>query len=475
MLFNSNSFLIFFVCVLVVHYLPLSWRLKKINLLIASYLFYATWNPPFIAVLMTSTVVDWFAAGRIHQAQRSSSRKIWLALSLIVNLGMLAFFKYGEFTLDGVVGLLGLAGIGYLPPELDIVLPVGISFYTFQTLTYTLDVYRKEMTPWSSFLDYALYVTFFPQLVAGPIVRAREFLPQCVSPRKASANGLAWGLALLVFGLFQKSVLADSIFSGPAERLFDLSGQPSALAAWVGTVAFTGQILCDFSGYSTCAIGIAFCLGFALPENFRAPYAAIGFSDFWRRWHITLSTWLRDFLYISLGGNQKGLARTGLNLLITMFLGGLWHGASWTFVAWGLLHGLYLTAERVAKGILGGLKVWETLPGKLFLALLTFLLVMLAWVLFRAPTFGRAHTVLTAMFGLSGNAPTLPEPSPLALSLTLGAAAGILVVHWLTREISLREVATRTSWPVRGLVLGLMLAAVILAPGDDRAFIYFQF
>lgn len=475
MLFNSRVFLLFFACVLVLHHLPLPWRLRKANLVAASYLFYAAWNPPFVLLLVISTLADWVAARRIHQAKSIGARRGWLALSLSVNLGLLGFFKYSAFLVTTFAGALGAIGLRYSPPELDIVLPIGISFYTFQTLSYTLDVYRRKLEPWGSLVDYALYVTFFPQLVAGPIVRARDFLPQCSRPRRATLDGLAWGLALLVLGLFQKSVIADSILARPAEGLFDGTGQPGALDAWVGALAFSGQIFCDFAGYSTCAIGVALCLGFALPDNFHAPYAAIGFSDFWHRWHITLSTWLRDYLYISLGGSRGGTARTGVNLLITMFLGGLWHGAAWTFVAWGLLHGLYLVAERYAKAAFGAWKVWATPPGRLLLGLLTFALVTVAWVFFRSPSFERAFVVLSALAGLSTEAPSPPSQSILGLSLTLGTVAAIVAAHWFLRDRTLPRVVRRAPWPVTALALGGMLAAIVLTPGQDQAFIYFQF
>ena len=267
--------------------------------------------------------------------------------SVIVNLGMLGYFKYGGFLMENFVELAGSLGIIYHPPKWDIVLPVGISFYTFATLSYTLDVYLRRSKPAGSFLNYALFVTFFPHLVAGPIMRPTELVPQFEAPRRANANQMFFGFALLTLGMFQKVVLADGFLAPVVEAVYDKHGAvPGMLDGWAATLAFAGQIFCDFAGYSTSAIGVALCLGFAMPDNFRFPYGAVGFSDFWRRWHITLSSWLRDYLYIPLGGNRHGTARTYAALMGTMLLGGLWHGANWTFVVWGGLHGLYLSVER---------------------------------------------------------------------------------------------------------------------------------
>ena len=322
MVFNSLTFVVFFACVLGLHSLPLSWTTKKINLLIASYLFYAAWNPPFVILLWVSTVVDWYAAQGLVKAQRQTTRHAWMLLSVIANLGMLGFFKYGQFLLDNFSALMAGLGIAYHPAHYDIVLPVGISFYTFATMSYTLDVYLRRAAPAQNLLDYALFVTFFPHLVAGPIMRPTELVPQFAQPRRATSQQLRFGLALMTLGLFNKIVLADSFLSRAAERVYDGDRIPGALDAWMGTLAFSGQIFCDFAGYSTTAIGAALCLGFAMPDNFRFPYAAVGFTDFWRRWHITLSSWLRDYLYIPLGGNRHGARRTYVALMGTMLLGG---------------------------------------------------------------------------------------------------------------------------------------------------------
>jgi D-alanyl-lipoteichoic acid acyltransferase DltB (MBOAT superfamily) len=394
--------------------------------------------------------------------------------SLIINLGLLSFFKYGNFFLENFTALLHFLNITYSPPPLNIILPVGISFYTFQTLSYTFDIYKGTSKPWHSLLDYALYITFFPQLVAGPIVRASEFLEQCKTPKPFLGENLGWGLSLMTLGLFEKVVIADALLAPVAETLYTGSGIPSFSAAWGGTLAFSGQIFCDFAGYSTCAIGAAICLGFVLPRNFHFPYAAIGFSDFWRRWHISLSTWLRDYLYIPLGGNRISDRRTQLNLMTTMLLGGLWHGASWTFVAWGGLHGVYLISERSLKNRFGHLSLWEKAGVRWVISLLTFGLICLSWVFFRSQSFSQAWTILLAMVALS------PQPATLilgqsSLALTLGVILCILTTHWCFREQTLETLLPKTPWWSVSVGLAFMLYAIATLHGQDRSFIYFQF
>ena len=470
MVFNSLTFAVFLAVVLAVHSSPIGWRAKKLNLLVASYLFYAAWNPPFVVLIWISTVVDWTLAKRMSAARSDRSRKLLLAASLSVNLGLLGAFKYGEFLLSNFVTLVGWMGIEYAPPPLGIVLPVGISFYTFQTLSYTIDVYRRRLEPWSSFPDFALFVTFFPQLVAGPIVRARDFLPQLAAPRSATSEQMGWGLTLLTIGLFEKVVLADALSAPVADTVFAAAGSAGRVDAWIGTLAFANQIFFDFAGYSSCAIGVGLMLGFQLPVNFRFPYAAIGFSDFWRRWHVTLSTWLRDYLYISLGGNRGGRYRTLRNLAITMLLGGLWHGAAWRFVIWGGLHGLYLIVERLLRTHWRGPE-----PGRLgdpLLAGLTFVAVCMAWVFFRASSWTEAVTLIEAMVLGAPDALSLGRAAVLNVAvLTLAALTG----HWLMRDRSLHDTWRASPWWVRGFLISGMLYAILISPGNDRAFIYFQF
>jgi len=471
MVFNSLTFIVFFACVLGLHSLPLPWKVRKVNLLLASYLFYSAWNPPFVILLWVSTVVDWYAAQGLVKAQRQGARHAWMLLSVVANLGMLGYFKYGQFLLDNFSALLSALGVTYHPAHYDIVLPVGISFYTFATMSYTLDVYLRRAAPARNFLDYALFVTFFPHLVAGPIMRPTELVPQFDQPRRATPEQLRFGLALMTIGLFNKVVLADSLLSHIAESVYDGDKLPGALDAWGATLAFSGQIFCDFAGYSSTAIGAALCLGFAMPDNFRFPYAAVGFSDFWRRWHITLSSWLRDYLYIPLGGNRHGARRTYAALMTTMLLGGLWHGANWTFVAWGGLHGLYLALERALRARFGHYR-----PGPavfVLLGLLTYTLVNLTWVFFRAKTFSKAWVVLSGMFGQSAaGKPILDTFSLLTVVAVIG---GMLVVHWLMRARTLESVIARAPPLLLAVLWALLAFAIIIAQGNGSAFIYFQF
>ena len=472
MIFNSLTFVLFLAIVLVLHNLPLPWTMKKVNLLIASYIFYAAWNPPFVILLWVSTVVDWLAAQAMVKSERPLTRKAWMIASVVVNLGMLGFFKYGQFLLANFVALAGTLGVNYHPAQYNIVLPVGISFYTFATLSYTLDVYLRRARPAKHFLDYALFVTFFPHLVAGPIMRPTELVPQFAEERRATRHQLLFGLALVTLGLFQKVVLADGFLGPVVEKVYDAHrGVPLALDAWVATLAFSGQIFCDFAGYSTTAIGVALTMGFAMPDNFRFPYAAIGFSDFWRRWHITLSSWLRDYLYIPLGGNRHGAGRTYGALMGTMLLGGLWHGANWTFVAWGGLHGLYLSAERWLKGRFTGFA-----PGPAMLVLFglgTYLLVNITWVFFRAKTFVGAATMLTSMAGLA----TAPVPMIAALPMlyAMVIVGGIVATHWAMRGQTLELAIERTPALLLGMVWAAMAVAIVAEQGTGNAFIYFQF
>jgi alginate O-acetyltransferase complex protein AlgI len=471
MVFNSLAFAAFFAIVLILHSLPFSWTTRKVNLLIASYLFYAAWNPPFVILLWISTIVDWYAAQKLVHTETAIARRAWMLLSVVANLGMLGYFKYGTFMLENFSALMAVLGVQYHAPAFDIVLPVGISFYTFATMSYTLDVYLRRATPARNFLDYALFVTFFPHLVAGPIMRPTELVPQFATPRRATPDMLRFGLALMTLGLFQKVVLADSFLARAAEMVYDGKKIPGALDAWFATLAFGGQIFCDFAGYSTTAIGAAMCLGFAMPDNFRFPYAAVGFSDFWRRWHITLSAWLRDYLYIPLGGNRHGEVRTYLALMTTMLLGGLWHGASWTFVVWGGLHGLYLACERWLRARFAGFK-----PGALSLfalGLLTYALIDLTWVFFRAHSFSAAWLIVNGMFGQNEKAvPILPTALLVFVAVIV---TGILAAHWTMRNRTLESAVTSAPPIAVAGIWALMVFAIVIAQGTGNAFIYFQF
>ncbi|WP_340075861.1 MBOAT family O-acyltransferase [Leptobacterium sp. I13] len=439
-------------------------------LLLASYIFYGLWNPPLVILLWISTIVDWTVAKKLFVIEDQKKRKYWLLISLIVNLGFLSFFKYGDFLLENFNALIGLVGLTFHAKEMDIILPMGISFYTFQTMSYTIDVYNRKIKPAKTFLDFALYVTFFPQLVAGPIVRAKELITQFYTPKKATINQFIWGLFLLTLGLFQKIVLADTLLADTADKVFGAKNIIHSLDAWAGTLAFSGQIFFDFAGYSTCAIGIALMLGIILPDNFRYPYAAIGFSDLWKRWHISLSSWLKDYLYIPLGGNKLTAPRTYANLMITMLLGGLWHGAAWTFVFWGFLHGLYLVIERLLKEkIRLNINAWYAI----FLALGTYFLVNISWVFFRATEFKTAANMLSSMFLINVEGNKIVDTFDLLkvfIVITL-----LFLCHWWMRNTSVKDVAEKTAPWALGIGWGIMIVLIFLAQGSGEQFIYFQF
>jgi alginate O-acetyltransferase complex protein AlgI len=439
-------------------------------LLLASYIFYGMWNPPLIILLWISTMVDWTAGKQLSIEKNQKKRKFWLLLSMCVNLGFLAFFKYGDFLLENFVTIVNSFGIDFKARPMDIILPMGISFYTFQTMSYTIDLYNKKIEPARTFLDFALYVTFFPQLVAGPIVRAKDLITQFYEPKKATINQFIWGLFLLTIGLFQKVVLADTLLSGTADAVFGSDKSLHSIDAWIGTLAFSGQIFFDFAGYSTCAIGIALMLGIILPDNFKYPYASLGFSEFWRRWHISLSSWLRDYLYIPLGGNRYGLTRMYVALMLTMLLGGLWHGAAWTFVIWGGLHGTYLILEKLQKQYIPfKITPWNGI----FLAFLTFTCVNITWVFFRAREFDKAWNMIKSMFFTqTGGSKLLGSFDLIKVSIV---TILLFLCHWAMRNTSMKEVALKTPTWVFGVFWALLSFLIILAQGSGEQFIYFQF
>jgi alginate O-acetyltransferase complex protein AlgI len=474
LLFNSLTFVVFFIVVYGLYRLIPGWGMRKNLLLVSSYLFYGSWNPPFALLLLGSTVVDWLLARRMAQEDQLVRRRVWLLVSLIANFSVLGFFKYGNFLLENTVALCKAMGIHYQPAHLDIILPVGISFYTFHTLSYTIDVFRGELKPVKSLRDFALFVAFFPQLVAGPIVRARNFLYQLEMPPVPVRGRFSWGLFLMTVGLFQKVVVADTLLAPTADCVFSHPFPLAALDAWMGALAFGMQIFCDFSGYSLCAIGLDLCFGFQLLDNFKFPYGAVGFSDFWRRWHISLSSWLRDYLYIPLGGNRCGALRNGSNLMIVMLLGGLWHGAAWTYVIWGGLHGLFLLLERGVKGLVGS-SAWAA--GSLANTLgwmTTFIGVTIAWVFFRAPDFGQGMKTVLSMAGVFGakGDQVLATRDMLLVGVVVLV---VLAVHRLLRESTLEAAVARMPRWLVAVGWVVMVLAVLLAQGNGNAFIYFQF
>jgi alginate O-acetyltransferase complex protein AlgI len=416
-----------------------------------------------------TTILDFIVGQRLYATENPIRRKLWLLVSLSGNLGPLSYFKYGGFFLDNFTALMHSMGFQYSAPAHDIILPVGISFYTFQTMCYSLDIYQRKYAPMRSLLDFSLFVSFFPQLVAGPIVRPDELVPQFETPKRATRESFFNGLFLLTLGLFMKVVMADSLLAEPANDVFKAATKfIHPLDAWCGVLAFSGQIFFDFGGYSTCAIGLALCLGFHIRDNFLYPYAAVGFSDFWARWHVTLSTWLRDYLYIPLGGNRRGVTRMYIALMLTMLIGGLWHGANWTFVVWGGLHGLYLVVEKILKNA----RLNISLP-PVFYALLTFFFVLITWVFFRAETFGKAWNILVSMFSDKGS--KVVVLNYLSIVKVLIISVLLLASHWYMREKKvLDEIRYMPAWKL-GFIWTSILSLLILSQESTSSFIYFQF
>ncbi|MDF1838466.1 MAG: MBOAT family protein [Planctomycetota bacterium] len=466
MLFDSVTFWLFLVPVLLVWWFaPLG--PAKTLVLMASCVFYAWWNPMFLLLVVASAVLDYLAAARIARSKTPGARKAWLCVSLVPNLGLLAFFKYTPLLVGDASRWLDWA----LPDGLfdEWIVPVGISFYTFQTISYSIDVYRGRLAPARSFRDFFLYVIFFPQLVAGPIVRASSFLPQLDRRPRWNSNRFEMGLYRCVQGLFFKVVVADNlaalvgtVFEGDVSSF-------SSLSAWIAVIAFGFQIFADFAGYSWIAIGIAMLMGLRFPVNFNAPYISVGLSEFWTRWHITLSSWLRDYLYIPLGGNREGRMRTHVNLWITMLLGGLWHGAAWTFLAWGALHALGLSVERWWQAVRGPRAAHFLRTASAML--LVFVFVQLTWVFFRASDFGVAQSVLDRMF----LAPIKGEWQGHGVSLRyLVLWVPIVLLHATT--LVQDRMGRRLPRQGRALMAGLMLAALFLVRrGEAHEFVYFQF
>ena len=464
MLFNTASFFLFLTVVLALFYLSPR-VLRRYILLAASYFFYGSWNVKFIALLLTLTVIDYTAGIWIERTQPGAKRKWLLIASLSANLGFLGFFKYYNFLANNLALLIGKPEGSFF---LSIVLPLGISFHTFQSMSYVIDVYRGQQKAVRDPINYALFICFFPQLVAGPIVRARDFFRDLLDWHPPAGADVAEGMFLLMLGLTKKMAFADQ-FAKLANGYFgDMASAPGWHAAWSAMIAFSMQIYFDFSGYTDMAIGMAKLLGFHFPVNFRRPYLASSITDFWRRWHISLSTWLRDYLYISLGGNRKGRWMTYRNLMLTMLLGGLWHGASWNFLIWGGYHGGWLAVERFLRGDRPLREQWTWYYP--FQAIGTFVLVTIGWVFFRAATLTQSVEVLHRMVsGPAGHSLLKPWHVGLIL-LALLIAIFEEKFEWFERLMRAPALAYATSMAL--MFFCLELFGVIDA---QIPFIYFQF
>lgn len=469
MLFSSITFLwVFAFFMLAYPFVSHTHRAKLTFVTLFSLYFYYKSSGWYFLLLIASTVIDYSLAHQIHISQQEWKRKSWLILSLFANLGLLVYFKYTNFFFE-----IGSIVIGQEPKHFDIFLPAGVSFFTFQSISYTIDVYRKHMKPVPHILDYAFFVTFFPQLVAGPIIRAYDFAPQIYKPVHVSKEMFGRGGFLILSGLIKKVVISDYISSNFVDRIFDNPTLYSGFENLIGVYGYALQIYCDFSGYSDMAIGIALWLGFHFSKNFEHPYRSKSITEFWRRWHISLSSWLRDYLYISLGGNRKGKFRTYLNQFITMFLGGLWHGAHLRFLVWGSMHGIALGID---KWFSSKVRLPDHFLIRLFGAFFTFQFVCFCWIFFRAEDMQIALQVILQIF-------TSFHPE-IALQFLLGypEVIGLMIFGYLLHflPVSWKENAqklfTSSHWSVQAIVLTVCFVIVYQFMGSGiKPFIYFQF
>ena len=467
MIFNSIDFLLFLPIVFVLYWVLSRAELKVQNLLVlaASYFFYGYWDWRFLGLILFSTIVDYFAGLEIEKAESKKLKKRFLFLSIGVNIGLLAFFKYFNFFVDSFIQAFNNAGISLDPWSLKIILPVGISFYTFQTLSYSIDIYKGKLKPTKDFIGFAAFVSFFPQLVAGPIERASHLLPQFFNKRIFSFENAANGFALMLYGFFKKVVIADRL-APYVNNVFDHYTDYNTPTLLLAAVFFSFQIYCDFSGYSLIARGISKMFGFDLMVNFNRPYLANSFSDFWKRWHISLSSWFRDYVYIPLGGNRVATARVYLNLMIVFLVSGLWHGANWTFVVWGGLHGLYLILNQLSNSI-------KIKAPRVLNVLIVYLLATLAWVFFRADSLQDAWLYLHGIFELDFhyNLNLLcADKGALNLVMSLLVLGLLAVSYILPTNLKFDTFTKYLSFSSIALLL-----IYLLGVNERTEFIYFQF
>jgi D-alanyl-lipoteichoic acid acyltransferase DltB (MBOAT superfamily) len=470
MIFNTPIFFWFFsIFILFYGFVFLKQTPRVYLILVGSLIFYGAWNFRFIPLLVGSGIADYFIAQAIYQASSQVNRKRWLVVSVILNLGLLGIFKYADFVLISVADLLSVVGYNASVQTLSWVLPVGISFYTFQSLSYTIDVYRGDMKPRKGLVEFVAALSFFPQLVAGPILRAKHILPQMHAIAVPEWSSIKHGFLLITVGLIKKT--GADLLAIPANTAFAATEAVSTLELWTGVLAFAGQIYGDFSGYTDIAIGIALILGFRIPLNFRVPYFALSPVDFWRRWHISLSSWLRDYLYISLGGNRNN-NRTR-NVFLTMLLGGLWHGAAWTFLAWGAFHGVIITATHY----LASLRVFDRFNESnakliaLFKWAITFYLILIGWVFFRANDLSSALNIIVNLHVFDSSV----DIGVNAIAIFVITAVWILLVHimdyYVIKGAHKLESKPWLFWLL--MMLGQALCLFIGEPSNE--FIYFQF
>lgn len=489
MLFNSIEFLIFLVVVCSILAIIKYRNFQHMFLLIASYLFFYFSSNYLLSLLIISTVLDYYVGKEIYNSKTKARKKLLLVISLAGNLGLLGFFKYADFAITQFNVFGNYINLTDGIPFLNLALPIGISFYTFQTISYTVDIYRGQLKPSNSLREFALFVSFFSQLVAGPIVRAKEFLPQLrekfsnndsVYSRliQIKSSNLKLGITIIAFGFFKKMFFADNI-APLVNQIFTNPIGASSFEIWIATIAFGIQIYGDFSGYSDIAIGTALILGFKIPMNFNKPYFALSPSDFWRRWHISLSSWLRDYLYIPLGGNRKSPSRTYINLFIVMFFGGLWHGASWNFVIWGVLHGLYLGIHDLLKNrfpFLTKIKFFQTKSGKILSILITQYFVFLAWIPFRIHDFDHLSYAMQKYVFID-----FVTDNILQFILLYKIPVALMVLFVILHFISFRKsnlILNISNLPLKYWFMPLaiiMTLIVLFYDGNPKDFIYFRF
>jgi D-alanyl-lipoteichoic acid acyltransferase DltB (MBOAT superfamily) len=458
MLFHSWAFLLFFLLFYPVFLLLRRTRFKDLWLLFCSYVFYGWWNPLYLVLIAWSTMVDYTMVGLMAGSRR---RGIWLSFSVVNNLALLGFFKYGGFVADNLNHFFSFAGISYALPSPDVLLPVGISFYVFQSLSYTIDFYRGRVEKEKSLVRYATFVSLFPQLVAGPVERAGNLLPQLRRRAAITREDVSDGLSLFLVGFFKKVALADFL-ALYVDRIYDVPEQFGGTALLFATFAFGWQIYFDFSGYTDMARGIGRMIGIRLMLNFNNPYLAKGLGDFWNRWHISLSSWFKDYLYIPLGGNRRGPVATYRNMALTMLISGLWHGAAWTFVIWGGLHAL----GRFATRELERTRFYRTRVPGLVKQMLVFAFVTFAWIFFRAASLDDALLIVTRIFSDGWTNPQFPVVMLLLI--------GFVWIYQFAMESRYRPLLRET--PVRiGLAVGMILFLALFSSGSSQPFIYFQF
>ena len=474
MIFTSIEFVLFFLIVVLGQALLRSFRAEKRFLLIASYLFYMSWNVLCGGLILFTSALDYYVGRGLGVIENPARRKLLLVASLVANLGVLVFFKYSNFLLWNAQAILGGFGLHPSLGTLSVILPAGISFFTFQSMSYTIDVYRRQLPPCKSLPDFLLFVSFFTHLIAGPIVRASKLLPQFAEKPKRDATDIETGIAYFLLGAVKKMVISDQI-AAHVDLIFAHPANYDAITLLLGALGYAVQIYCDFSGYSDMAFGCARILGYWLCENFRMPYSATNVTDFWRRWHMALSTWLRDYLYIPLGGNQNGRLLTYRNLMITMVLGGFWHGASWNFILWGALHGGALAGHKFWGEL--GCADWIEHRPKLRLAwrpvawLLTFTVVLVGWIIFRAQTFGDAMVFLKRLAVWAGDGTRLSSP------FILPAVCAVALIHLVVNKNSnwAEAIPRQSLWKRIAAYTALLLILICLGATDASPFIYFQF